>query len=85
MTTRAGRRIGRIAALGVVALVLAGAVATPVEARTRQQAIRTANGDARMCAEIGGSQVRTDTGSSIQMICMLDGERFWDWETSYDD
>jgi hypothetical protein len=37
LTAPAGRRLGRIAAVGAVALVLAGAMASPAEARTREE------------------------------------------------
>ena len=66
MTIAATRRqFGRIAAVGAVALVLAGAVATPGEARTRQQAARTTRADGVMCAEINGHHVVTASTDAL--------------------
>jgi hypothetical protein len=84
MTTRVGQRIGRIAALGAVALVLAGVVATPAEARTRESARAVARADGGMCAETGGYHSVRDTGSSVQMLCYYDDGTMHEWELPYD-
>jgi hypothetical protein len=70
--------------VGAVALVLAGAVATPVEARTRQQAARTTRADGVMCADTNGHHIVTDTGSSFYMACLYDDGTMLDWELPYD-
>lgn len=83
LKTRVGRTVGRIAAVGAVGLVLAGAVATPAEARTRREARNTANNDGGMCFETGGSHYATDSGFSFQMACVWEDGTMTEWELPY--
>jgi hypothetical protein len=62
------RRLGRIAAVGAVALVLAGAVAAPAEAR-RSDAVTAANLAVGMCFSNGGDPNAYETGGAIYVTC----------------
>jgi len=62
------RTIGRIAAVGAVALVLAGSAAS-VEARTRSDAVRIANRVISSCFVSGGEPDAGDIGYGISFTC----------------
>lgn len=62
------RTIGRIAAVGAVALVLAGS-ATSVEARPRSDVVRTANRMIASCFSGGGDANVEDHGNGMTYTC----------------
>ena len=62
------RTFGRFAAVGAVALVLAGS-ATSVEARPRSDAVRIANYMIDNCFAAGGEPDAGDAGYGIGFIC----------------
>ncbi len=63
------RTIGRIAAVGAVALVLAGSAAS-VEARPRSDVVRTANRMIASCFSGGGDANVEDNGSGMSYSCV---------------
>jgi hypothetical protein len=70
------RTIGRIAAVGAVALVLAGS-ATSVEARPRSDVVRTANRMIGSCFVSGGEANVEDHGSGMTYSCVYsDGTEY---------
>lgn len=62
------RRIGQIAVVGAVALVLAGAVASPAEAR-RRMAENAANHAIGLCFVNGGNPDAYTYGGTIYVSC----------------
>jgi hypothetical protein len=68
LKTPAGRRIARIAAVGAVALVLAGAVASPAEA-SRRQAVGAANQAVGTCFYNGGDPNAYEYGGTVYVSC----------------
>jgi hypothetical protein len=85
LMTCGGRRIGRIAAVGAVALVLVGAVATPVEARTRESARAVLRGEVKICSETGGRFASTDTGASFMVACVWGDGTMYEGEIPYEE
>jgi hypothetical protein len=67
-----GRRIGQIAAVGAVALVLAGAVASPAEAMRRRDAVSGANIAVGYCFNGGGDPNSYEYGGTIYVSCTYD-------------
>jgi hypothetical protein len=63
-----GQRIARIAAVGAVALVLAGAVA-PVAEAARRDAVRAANHAVGLCFHNGGNPDAYEYGGTIYVSC----------------
>lgn len=64
------RRIGRIVAVGAVALVLAGSVASPAEAMRRSSAVMDANMVIGMCFDGGGTPDSYEYGNTIYVSCV---------------
>ena len=70
---------GRLAAVGAVALLLAGASAAPAEARTRSQAVRKAGILAPNCTTLGGTPYAFDTGEDIVFGCAYAADDVETW------
>jgi hypothetical protein len=84
---RTGRRLGRVgrlAAVGALALVLAGTAAGHAEARTRQAAVRTMNAAIAICFEGGGEASVYDYSGSFGFACVYDGYATY-FDVSYDE
>jgi hypothetical protein len=64
------RKLGRIAAVGAVALVLAGA-ATPAAARDRSEMPAVVKGMARGCYQMGGTTIVHMEQISSSVRCLL--------------
>ena len=78
-TARVPRRLGRLAAVGAVALVLAGAAASPAEAVTRRGAATMTNTAIGICFEAGGDPIVEEGGGSFVLSCYQeDGSYWWD-------
>ena len=75
--------IGRIAAVGAVALVLAGSAAS-VEARPRSDAVRLANRMIANCFVNGGEPDAGDEGYGIGFTCAYPDGRVDDDVVYYD-
>ena len=80
---RAGRRIGRIAAVGAVALILAGTAAAPAEARTRRQAVYLANSAIGACFELGGDPWVDEGGGGFSFICTWEDGNYYEQDIGY--
>lgn len=72
LTAPVGRRIGRIAAVGAVALVLAGTMAAPAEAMRRRDAVGGANMAIGYCFNGGGDPNSYEYGGTIYVSCTYD-------------
>lgn len=83
-TARGGRRIGRIAAVGAVALVLAGTAAAPSAAMTRSEMARTVHGHHHMCYELGGQSFVYDFGGVVSMGCLYGDGSYYADDSTYD-
>jgi hypothetical protein len=71
----AGRRIGQIAAVGAVALVLAATMASPAAAMRRYTAVQYANSTVSSCFYNGGDADSYEYGGTIYVSCTWeDGE-----------
>ena len=78
------RRLGRIATVGALALLLAGVLATPAEAMTRSEAFQLAQTMVGMCANVGGDPWveagSTGNGGGYAVLCTWpDGHSDWMW------
>jgi hypothetical protein len=63
------RRVVQMAAVGAVALVLAGTVASPAEAMRRRDAVEDANNAVGMCFNGGGNPDSYEYGSTVYVSC----------------
>jgi hypothetical protein len=64
------RTIGRVAAVGAVALLLTGAATATTEARPRSEAMAYAASNGAVCADIGGTTLYYESFSSIGVLCI---------------
>lgn len=69
LTAPTRRRVAQIAAVGAVALVLAGAVSSPAEAMRRRDASVMANSAIGMCFDGGGDPNSYEYGGTIYVSC----------------
>jgi hypothetical protein len=85
---RTGRllgRIGRIAAVGAGALLLAGAAAAPAEAMPRSSAADWVHLAIYWCDFVGGDPYVAEIGNSFNFACVFqDGDAYFE-DVSYDD
>jgi hypothetical protein len=71
-------RIGRLAAVGAAALLLAGVVATSAEARPRSAAVSQVNGAIGLCFWVGGDPYVYEFPGSFSFGCLFeDGRADW--------
>lgn len=69
------RRVVQVAAVGAVALVLAGTVASPAEAR-RRDSVNDANRAIGVCFSGGGEPNSYESGGSIFVSCSFEDGTF---------
>ena len=93
MRTQTTQRIGRIAAVGAVALLLAGAVMTPAEAMRRRESVKLVNDAMGACMDLGGDPAAEEAtgmlnpegsegslGGGFSFSCLMpDGSNIWTW------
>jgi len=74
-----------MAAVGAMALVLAGAVAAPAEARPRSAAVATANQSVDTCFSLGGEPTIYEFPVAFNFGCIYeDGSTDW-FDIPYDE
>ena len=76
-------RIGQIAAVGAVALTLAGAAAGSADAYPRSAATRYASSSIAFCFDTGGDPTAYDFGGSWQVVCVYE-DAWWSDDFYYD-
>jgi hypothetical protein len=78
-----GRQLGRIAAVGAVALVLVGTMAVPAEAQRRSEAVVRVNRAIEICFAAGGDPDTEEIGTSFRVDCLFPDNPGADWGTDY--
>jgi hypothetical protein len=83
-TGRRFGRLGRLAAMGVVVLTLAGAAASPAAAMDRGGAAYAAGWSATFCGAGGGDAYTYDFGDAFVTVCAFDDSSIT-WVDPYDE
>ena len=87
MQARTARRMGRLAAVGAVALVLAGSAAAPAAAMKRSEALARVNRQYDTCFRQGGESSATEQDNVFTATCVIpleDGTTYeYSWEYTY--
>lgn len=74
IATRAGRRLGQMAVVALVALLLSGLAAAPAEARTRDEGRQDANDFIAWCQSWGDTPIVLESSDKgILVSCLLPG------------
>lgn len=74
---RAGRLLGRMAAVALVALFLSGVAADPAGAQTRKEGAKEANDFIQWCVWMGGEPVVDTSNNEIFVVCVFsDGSKY---------
>ena len=77
MAARAGRLLGRMAAVALVALFLSGLAADPAGAQTRKEGAKEANDFIQWCVWAGGEPIVDTRDDEISVICLFsDGRKY---------
>jgi hypothetical protein len=81
-TSPTRQRLGRIAAVSALALLLAGSIATPAGAMKRSQVVRIVNGAIGLCFSSGGypDVEESPVNGGFSVACYWDdGSSAWGW------
>lgn len=78
------RIVGRLAAVGAIALILAGSAVVPAAARDRSDVVWSVNYAIGVCVGGGGDPFVTEHGNEFILFCVFeDGNQFtseWTYE-----